>query len=523
MTPALLLATTAGIGSVLLWLTFFGLVALAIVLYIPRRFSGPLTDHERRAVRGGLRHRALAVVLAAPLATLSGFLLLLPPLVILHVPTHPTATSLQEARTMETTWWAHFAWTESTSGWIRAVECEIHGDNHDEEVLAAAILSAARSGFDERDCPRPNLDTWALASIELSLIEVAARAYMLTDVVMMAGPRLQEPDPWDIMARTLEKRDITPHFTGRGALEIHEKDAILRLTRARLIDRPKPLDVFALVQGNPCPRDRPGKLISPDGAFVDSCKLSAPAACNEEVGINQRMLLMEVSCDKFTEQADFLEHNTGLLLSADYGETPVRTNERMQAITVQVNDSGAAVFERALEMTAGGGAFAEELKRRALRPLQRAQNAAISLEIEDDIVIRGPPRSSLARCEYSGGDGPFSWQGVDVPTIEVAEDRVKISGSGLVLDPDVQGYDPTTFYALMSTIAWAANALESGICGEREEPPMSTSRRPAYPLLTAQEIESAATALRRPRESLGLVLLALAILTLALGLRRSVN
>ena len=52
---------------------------------------------------------------------------------------------------------------------------------------------------------------------------------------------------------------------------------------------------------------------------------------------------------------------------------------------------------------------------------------------------------------------------------------------------------------------------------------MSTSRRPAYPLLTAEQLAVAAASLRRPRESLGLVLLALAVLTLALGLRRSVR
>lgn len=522
MTTTLLFATTNGLGATLLWIAFFGLAALALVLYVPRRFSGPLTEHERRAVSGGLRHRALAVVLAAPLATLSGFLLLLPPLVVLQVPSRPTASSWQQARALDTSWWSHFAWTESTSGWSRATLCELDGDDQDEQALAAAILRAARSGFDApTNCATPTLDTWALASIELSLIEVAARAYLLTDVVMMPGPRLQEPDPWDIMARTLEQRAITPHFTGRGALAADNQLKILRLTRARLLDGPSPLDVFALVQGEPCLKDYPAQLIAPDGARVDSCTLSAPADCRAGTGGPQRMLRMEVRCGRFKQKSDFLEHETGLLLSAGHGETPVRMSEHLRAIAVQVEQATPDLFNPALERT--NGAFAEELKRRALRPLQPAQRADISIAFADDIVIRGPRRHSLAGCEYAGGDGSFSWRGIDPPGIEVADDRITISGMRDALNPQAAGYDPTVFYALMATITWAVNALDSGVCAEREEPRISTSRRPAYPLLTAEQLEVAAASLRRPRESLGLVLLALAVLTLALGLRRSVH
>jgi hypothetical protein len=144
-----------------------------------------------------------------------------------------------------------------------------------------------------------------------------------------------------------------------------------------------------------------------------------------------------------------------------------------------------------------------------------------TITLGDEIVIQG--ERNLADCQVPLDHGPFSWQGMARPTITPGGDRITIAAPAELLDPSAPGFDPTGFFALMSTITWAANALETGICSEHEEAPTSTSRRPAHPLLTMEEIELAVAALRRDRESLGLVLLALAVFSLALGLRRSVR
>jgi uncharacterized iron-regulated membrane protein len=80
-----LFAVTAGTGALLLWLALLGIAVLAVLLYIPRRFSGPLTEHERQAARGSARWRSLLVAFATPVATIAGLTLLLPPFVELQV------------------------------------------------------------------------------------------------------------------------------------------------------------------------------------------------------------------------------------------------------------------------------------------------------------------------------------------------------------------------------------------------------------------------------------------------------
>jgi len=108
------------------------------------------------------------------------------------------------------------------------------------------------------------------------------------------------------------------------------------------------------------------------------------------------------------------------------------------------------------------------------------------------------------------------------PGIDVKGNTITIDIDPAALDPLLPEYDPTAFYATLYTITWAANSLHEGRCLELAESHPSSMYLPAHPVLTAEQLDEAAAGLRRGRETLGLVLIALAVLSLALGLRRSV-
>lgn len=518
-----LLALGSGLSDTLTWLAFIGLAGLALILYLPQRFSGPLTEHERRAVRGGLRHRAVAVVIAAPVATLAGFFLILPPMVELHVPSHATQTNTVGMSQIEASAWSWLSSRVSTWEWTRSVRCHLKDGVRGEEAIVDALLAAAADGFvDRKDCRLAEVNAWELASIELSLVELAARAYVLSDVLISAGPRLHDPDPWDVMAQSLQARGVQVHFTERGELADPDPDVILRLTRARLRDEGAPVEALALIQGDSC-KVFSANLIAPDGVILDRCNLSA-FECDGSDRHRQRMLRIQLKeCNVFTTRQAFLAHRGGILLSAGYGETPVRMSDRLVPLGVMVEGPQRAVLAEALSQIEGGtGAFADELKQRALRGLHVETTADIRIDLGLIVELRGP--SPLPEhCDAPVGHGPFFGSGPERPVIKPQRDRVTISAPALRLDRSAPDYDPTAMYALLSAITWAANALDSGICGEREEPPATSTRRPAYPLLNTSQLDEAVGALRRERHSLGLALLAVAVLSLALSLRRSVR
>jgi hypothetical protein len=346
MSAPFLLAISSGSGATLIWIAFVGLLILAIILYLPQKFSGPLTELERQAAHGGLRGRVFALVLAAPLATVSGFVLLLPPMVKLHVPSHARRAHPIEGSYPHLSSWSYLAFNESTSEWTLAVRCRVKAGGRGETALIEAILAAARSGFDvPKGCIPASLDTWELASVELSLVEIAARAYMLTEAIISAGPRLHDPDPWDVMAQTLEIRRVPTALTDRKEREQSDPRSVLRLTRARVgHGATRGLEVLALIRGDACTQPFSGKLIAPDGLVLDdSCRLLPSGAC-ERTSDTERMLRMTVTCAKFPDAQTFMSHPGGILLSADYGETPVRMSDRLDPLGVAVRGTRAELF-----------------------------------------------------------------------------------------------------------------------------------------------------------------------------------
>ncbi|MBL9102327.1 MAG: hypothetical protein JNL82_15285 [Myxococcales bacterium] len=511
MLPAPLLALASGTAATLIWIACLGLAALAVILYFPQRFSGPLTDRERRAAHGGLR-RARVLVFAAPVATLAGFVLLLPPIVTLRVPDDPAAATAAPASFASRL--SSVAFDRSTARWLDAVRCRVPRGAIGERELVQAILDAASAGFAvPRNCVAPpELDPWARVSIALSLVEVATRTYILAGVDIHAGPRRQDPDPWDIMAHTLEARGIEAHVGRRDHATMNET-GILRLARARV--RGEQIDVHALVGA--CAPGFDGRLLHPDGRVaVPACTLTPSLPCDPSAA--RQMLTMHASCPGFTPA----EHAGGLFLAAGQGETPLRLDLEGPIGVFVREPSDRRRFGDAVKATSD--AFADELKRRALRRLALVDDAAIELSLGASIVLRGP-RPLDPGCRAPDDHGPFSWAGMHPPHIMPGDRSITLTASSDTvltdrLDTLREANDPTEFLALMTTITWAANALETGICREREEPPASAPR-PPRPLLTLAEIDLVSAALRRDREAVGLVLLALAILSLALGLRRS--
>lgn len=493
---------TAGTTATLLWIAGVGLAVLAVVLYFPQNFSGPLTTHERRAFRGVLRRRSLALLFAAPLAALAGFFALLPPIVTLRVPppvVHTGADSELYSFPLDPV-----ALERSTEPWMTAVRCRITGDVVGEQTLATAIVTAANEGF-SINCESPRtLGLWARTSVELSLIEIATRAYLLAGVELDPGPRRQDPDPWDIMADSLSARGIAVHVDDRDGVSTGA--GILRLTRARLSGADA-IQVYGLVDA--CEASYEGRLLHPDGRIaVPSCHF-VPKECDPSLG--QQLVQMSVRCAEFHST----EHDKALLLAAGQGETPLRFETR-EPIRVQVEDEH---LRRALKSDQSP-AFVEEMRRRTLRRLE-VVDANWTTTIHRDARVEGP-HAVEPDCRLPPDHGPFSWTGMERPIIRREDKSIRIDLRPEVFDHSHKSFDPTEVMAALATLTWAANAVETGICSEGQELP-ADSPRIARPLLTLAEMDAVVTALRRDRDGVGLVLLAFAVLSLALGLRRSVH
>jgi len=492
---------TAGTTATLLWIAGIGLAVLAVVLYFPQKFSGPLTTHERSAFRGVLRRRSIALVFAAPIATLAGFFALLPPIVTLRVPppvVHASGDSALYSFPLDPV-----ALERSTEPWMTAVRCRITEDVVGEQTLATAIVTAAHEGF-SIDCDSPRtLGLWARTSVELSLIEIAARAYLIAGVELDPGPRRQDPDPWDIMADNLSARGIAVHVDGRDGASTGA--GILRLTRARLSGADA-IQVHGLVDA--CEASYEGRLLHPDGSIaVPSCNF-VTAKCDPSLG--QQLVEMSVTCAGFRPA----EHEGGLLLAAGQGETPLRFETR-EPIQVRVEDEH---LREALTKEQNS-TFIEEMRRRSLRRLEVVEEHRTTIHRDARVV---GPHVVEPNCQLPPEHGPFSWTGMERPVIRREDKSIKIGLRPEVFDRSHASYDPTEMMAALATLTWAANAVETGICSEGEEF-RADSPRIARPLLTLAEMDAVVMALRRDRDSVGLVLLAFAVLSLALGLRRSVR
>lgn len=507
--------------SLLLWLALLGITGLALVLYMPRRFSGPMTEHERRMAHRGRHRRSFLLVLVTPVATIVGLLLLVPPLIALDVHSHVWwERTLNDSKSRERSLLWPLAFDESTYDWTAAVLCRVNpADAGDEAALADAIVVAAGDGFNlDEECRiriaelQEHFDARDFRNVELSLVALAERAYVLTDVVIHAGPRLQDPDPWDVMAGTLEQSagvfDLQPmvHVLGHDAPE--RPDRILRLSRARPRPDQRTLEVLALVRGTPC-RSGPctAILVHPNGDRVGECSLTPIHDALQHQEIRQRMVTMLVGCDRPLGDLD------GHMLVADEGETSI--------VTAALPISGDARLRSAIAAAHTSNVFAEEMRGHNLRPLRIEDRTALQVHFGGRITVAGGTPLSPS-CAPALNRGPFSWSGMTRPKITVNGDAIDIKIDPDVLDPTTPAYDPSTFYATLYTITWAANSLHEGRCLERAEPRPSPSHLPAHPVLTAEQLDEAAAGLRRGRETIGLVLIAIAVLSLALGLRRSV-
>lgn len=504
-----LLALTA--AAALTWIAVIGVAAMVPLLYWPRRFSGPLTSQERRLVGRALRGRSLVAALATPALTIAGLVLLLPPVVSLSVPGdtvgHPCDPG--ESRL------SPLARDQSTASWVESVRCRARGAGV--KALSEAILDAARDGFRVPEpCRGATLSAADLTSIELSLVEVAARAYHLTGVVLDPGPRFTDPDPWDILQRTLVARDVP---VCRGDEAATGRDAILRLGPATVADpgASHHLEVPAVVRGNIC-EPSPGRIEDLAGELLHDCTLVpvSPADCAVP---GQRALPMLVTCDAQARKRLRDPGRSGLRLSAGYGVAPIRRRELH--VTLRVDPSIPEV-EEALKSTLAFDPFIKDLQRRELeRPrLNEGDAIVIQREGEDLVLARGVPiERSFERVEDLAElhVGPFSWSGVaNVPAIECSPEAVRIRGGEALATGD----DPTAKYATMNTLVWAANVLTNRTCFSGQA---RRDVRASRPLLDAAQLDAAVAALRRGREAAGLVCLALALALLALGLRRSAS
>lgn len=529
MSASNLLAVTAGTGALLLWLALLGIAALAVVLYIPRRFSGPLTEHERKAAHGSARWRSLMFALATPVATIAGFVFLLPPFVELQVQSRVLGGSQDHRCDSASSALSPIATDQSTRGWTDAVLCRMDHPGAGREALADAIVVAARAGFRVPKLCRwrsENFNVAEIVSVELSLVELAARAYLLTGVQIDPGPRLEDPDPWDLLKRTLNDRKVPVCIAPRTALADDDVE-VLRLGRARVHPRNQ---VFAVVRGDVC-GGVDATLVSSVGTKVDDCRLQLPAtdALCDTTRKGQRAVEMDFNCPSYNPERFMNE--PGLSLRAGYGDTPVYATRPVDII---LKGGHKSEFRTALETTKDPAtAFSAELQRHGLAAIKASVEAspgAIVVDLHDEqIVIRNPKGERSNRSVITDhpalNRGPFSWSGFSPPpTITCEGDRVTIDASPLVLSPDDPNrYEPTAMFAVMHTITWAANVLHSGSCHEARQPISLAPRFRARPLLSANQIDEAVAALRRDREAFGLVLLALAIASLALSLWRSVR
>lgn len=522
----ILLALTSGTTTWLIWYAVLGIAVFAVILYWPRDFSGPLTEQERRLARGRLRGPSIALTLATPILTVIGFFLLLPPVVHLKVPSQVMGGDRSVSCQTEAPWLSTIAVSRSTAPWIDAVRCHA-GTAPSKDDLVQAIMKAAADGFvASAECGANELTPVDVVSIELSLVEIAVRAYFLTEVELDPGPRFTDPDPWDTLMRTLRARKIGPSCrTSADAAGVEGK--ILRLGPATVAKTGGPLlEVPALVRGDVC-SGRPGRLLSPAHEVVKDCWLRA--AVTDCGGQEQRVVTMTVACDG-ASPADLQREsaNGGLLLSADHGEARVHMNLPVAVRFEGTLQSLWSEFHAAPEYAA----FRMDLRRRGLQvpePCTTCNETNLTVrESGADIVIEkansssgdsAPPRIEMPAELHQG---PFSWSGMaNVPVIECSAVQVTVRESARLVQQPAGQRDPSAMYALMNTIVWAANVLTNSSCAEIRQPAAVVVG--ARPLLTGAQLDEAVAAMRRDRETLGLVLLGFAVMALAFGLRRSVR
>lgn len=491
-------AAISGTADTLTWLAFVGIVIAAIVLYWPRRFSGPLTEHERSLVRGRLGRRSFVVALVTPLSAVIGLWLLLPPLVQLEVPggggrCEPQGGVLTALSTRA-----------STAAWVDAVRCQVDY----REKPAEAILAAAADGF-RVSCTPPERSPEDL-SIELSIVEVAARAFTLTSVTLDPGPRRADPDPWDIMERTLRSRGVATCSTRTPG--ISRDGEVLRLGPTIVTKADDTVELGAVVQGKVCGLSK-AELVLAEPTARRSCKVEATNDCEGE---GQRVLKLRVQCDDWTG---------GTVLRVGALESRVHFDRNVQ---LRFEDSQvASVFVSALRSTG----FVDDLRRRGLGVPEVCERCSPAAAVEvsgADIVVRGVregpggggPAERLASLPSELRHGPFSWSGITPsPHLRCARDEVIVEGAASLVQRERR--DPTATYALMATIVWAAKAVTNSSCADiRRAVEVDLG---AHPLLSAEEVEEAVAAMRRGRETLGLLCLGLSLVGLAMGLRRSVR
>lgn len=527
MTTMTLLA--AGLGSGLLWLAVLGIAMLAVVLYVPRRFSGPLTEFERGAARRGHRGRSLLLSLVTPLATLGGFVLLLPPLVELHVPSQVIPGSHAPVEGLERTFWSSLAVQESIEGWTCAVLSRVEPHAGD-DALAEAILAAAASGFSGK-CPQPFDDPVGITKIELSLVEVAARAFILSGVAIQAGPRFEDPGPWDVMRGTLKARVLGEVHLDGGDREERTGPVILHLGRAMLDPMTGKIDVFAVVREDACQLPPVSLLAAGNRKRVSRYSLQPvkPDDCIPPPGEAWRVVRMTAEC-----MEDCKVPLAGDFVLAVGDSEFIWTQVLVAGDNAEVQVAGDDSFRTAVARLDGLSEFAAEMRSRGLGLVRYAGSGGlITLRREgDDIMLQREDGAGNADGDVVKvaphpvlGQGPFSWSGfAELPVITCGPDAIRLHGLAGVLDPGDDAYDPSGFLATMQTITWAANHLQQkggSQCQVAPAPPPPVPGSLAGPVLTAKQIDAVVAAMRRDREALGLVLLAVAIFSVALGLRRS--
>lgn len=501
-------AVLAGTAASLLWLAVWGIAVAAVFLYWPRRFSGPWTEHERRFAWRRLGGRSLMWALATPLLTVAGFVLLLPPLVELHIGSGNSGP--EPLCELAPSPWSTLSRQVSTERQVDAVLCHAKGTTRG--ALAQAIVTAAADGFEmPASCPAArHVSGTDRVSVELSLVDLAARAYQLTGAILDPGPRMMDPDPWDIMQRSFDARGIATCRHVEGEREGEGK--VLRLGLARVEPKTKKMEVAAVVFGDVCAA-HPAKVWMREGEPLNCTLQAEPPGCR---GAGQRVLQMTSDCEVPA---------TATVLSAGFGKTRIR---REGPVKLRFEESGRLpeVFEGLREDVA----FVEELSRRDLQFPERCddcqESSIVRREGADLIIARsadafpGKGTSDKKLEQAMPREGPFSWQGIEnQPTMTCSRDRVVLGGVMPIVD-EASG-DPSVTYALLSSIVWAANVLATSTCEEVREIPVDVAG--AQPLLTAEQMDEAVGSLRRGRDALGMVCLALAIVALALGLLRSVR
>jgi hypothetical protein len=333
------------------------------------------------------------------------------------------------------------------------------------------------------------------------------------------GPPSEDPDPWDLAARTLRARGIATTISGSPLTQ--QGAVILRLGRASLNDESDQIKVLAIVQGDICESRHEGRLFSVVGRGQDPLECEVRPHANACSGTDQRAVELIVTCGAIPPDV------RSWVLSAGYAQTLVLPTE---TTTIPVAGEITDALRHVRENDAGK-ALADEVRRQGLLPIREAgadDSEQIRVEFAEQAIVVRSTRSSVEFVERAELNrffsvGSFSWVGFpERPRITCDGHTIEISAPPDLLDPNSDDFAPTAFFSTMRTITWAANALRRGTCGELREPRPVSPLRPR-PLLSAQEIDEAVSALSRDRETAGLTLLALALLSLALGLRRSVR